>query len=99
MSEESVGNEAASAGIEYGGWGLLLLYFLKRTCHIARTNGLHIAFGSPCNLSFVLDTNRGSEHLGSEEGVELPTSEEEMEEGESTGEDTSSPEPFSDDSI
>lgn len=49
----------ANAGIEYGGWGLLLLFVCKRCLTIARTNGIRAAFGSPCALSCEIDTNPG----------------------------------------
>lgn len=56
MSEDPETN-LANTGIEYGGWGLLLLYAIKRCFVIARTNGIHIEFGSPCAMRFMLDTN------------------------------------------
>lgn len=72
MSEEdsSIGDNAAMAGIEYGGWGLLLLFFLKRLCTIARNNGIYLEFTSPCRVNCKFDSHpngRRSENADADE--------------------------------
>jgi hypothetical protein len=61
MSEQEDSNtdQLADAGIEYGGWGLLLFFFVRKCMHIARVNGIYANLSSPCRLGCVIDTNRG----------------------------------------
>jgi hypothetical protein len=87
MSEDPETN-LANTGIEYGGWGLLLLYAIKRCFVIARTNGIHIAFGSPCAISFVLDTNPGHPPGAGEGDIEMAEAQI-VEEGEEDDDDDS----------
>lgn len=56
----------ANAGIEYGGWGLLLLFVCRRCLTIARINGIRATFGSPCAMSCMIDTNPGHPPPGGE---------------------------------
>ena len=59
MADDSNADHLASAGIEYGGWGLLLAYALKRCLQIARVNGIYASLRSPCSLGCIIDTNPG----------------------------------------
>lgn len=80
MSEDQgLEDNAAIAGIEYGGWGLLLLFFLKRLCTIARNNGLYLEFSSPCRVNCKFDTQPNGRRR-SEEGEEEDDDEDEEEE-------------------
>lgn len=92
MSEEdtSIGEDAASSGIEYGGWGLLVFFGLRKLCQIAKTNGIYAKFSSPCNLACVVDTNRGSDVFQADDDDSQEPSEDENTE-ESDGLEMSSP--------
>lgn len=76
MSEEDedLGYSAADAGIEYGGWGLLLLFFLKKLCTIARNNGIYLELTSPCRLNFKFDTTPATRTERPQHNVDEATS-------------------------